>query len=343
MKMTVCVNGRFCWEKRDFSDWDDILPADDDFVLMPYNNWTAPMLIGDKKRYLELISKEEYLAKHSGSPCVWKDDEMFCFGLGFDCVIKRCEDIEDAVFAMLHSQGDHEPFVPDSVYVPGDGQLERLLNSSSSVLLILPFWNPALSLEENRNRLGKWYEFNRSRKVQKELRRKMISKLLRYKVKHIALRCGPFAPDEDFESRYTPADYRADGLCIELAPNTSSPVDIEAFQADYAMLAEAFGTPEIFCKEKDKCFILSYDGKTVKTPLEGTATDALFGFLQRVYSSGNDNNISVPFIEEELERADIVCCGSFAGAIAYYQTKSPVRRSQWHRILRPEFTPCGRE
>ena len=43
----------------------------------------------------------------------------------------------------------------------------------------------------------------------------------------------------------------------------------------------------------------------------------------------------LPFIEEELPRGDVIACGSFGGAMMFYQSNRPVRRTQWNRIEAP--------
>ena len=200
MAETVCINGRFCWQWLEFPGWDNILPANEDFVLTSYNNWVPSLLIGDGKRYLELNNIKYFSTRQFVAPCVWCRNGKFFVGLGPSYLAEEVAALDDAISKMLILQGDNQPFVPDSIYVAGKGKLEKYFNSPDSVLLSLSFWHPAKSAEENRNSLGKWYHFLRSRKVQKELRYKLLAGLFRYKVNSIALRCGGFSVNDDLEA-----------------------------------------------------------------------------------------------------------------------------------------------
>ena len=137
---------------------------------------------------------------------------------------------------------DIEPFIPDALYVPGKGILNEIMQSGDSVAMILPFWHPEKSPEENKNGLGRWYDyFYYDREVRREIRRKWLSRALRYKVKFIALRCGGVCDNDAFSATtYSLADYRADGLCILLDSTTSSDSNIEAFYSDYAEWGRTF-------------------------------------------------------------------------------------------------------
>lgn len=338
MHKSVCVKGRFCWQQLDFPGWNNVLPVDEDFVLTPYGDWTPPLLIGDGKRYLELHPLKCFSQQQFLSPCVWRENGKFFVGLGTSYFTEEISTLDDAITKMLILQGDHKPFIPDSIYIPGKGKLENYLNSPDSVLLILPFWHPANSSDANRNSLGKWYHFLHSRKVQKQFRYKLLSGLFHYKVNSIALRCGGFAVNDNQRAdQYSLSDYRADGLCLILNKKTHSQVDIESFKADYIRLACEFGMKKIFCKEKNSFFTIHITNtdKTYKYEnITGKSIQLLFDFLVDFYNTEDQNTTyTVPYIDEEIDRSSIPCCGSFAGAIAFYHSKYPVRRSQWYRII----------
>ena len=334
MTESVCVNGRFCWKRLDFPGWDNIFSAGEDFVLTTYNNWTPPILVGDGKRYLEVDPIKYFSNRQVLSPCVWRENGRLRVGLGPSYPAEEFSTLSDAIARMLFLQGDPQLFNPDFIYLPGKGKLKTNLNSPDSVLLILPLWHPAKSSEENRNSSGRWYHFIRSREVQKRFRHKILAGLSRYKVSSIELRCGGFNINDDLPlEQYSLSDYRADGLCLILSNKTHSPADMESFKSDYIQLAYEFGLKAIFYKEKNSFWAIHTRFPYKYERIAGKGTQPLFDFLVDFYNyEAQANSYRVPYIDEEIDRSAIPRCGSFAGAIAYYQSQSPVRRSQWCRI-----------
>lgn len=357
MGETVCIKHRFCWKKQAFPGWEKILPEDGSFVLTFYHELTPPFLVGCKDRYFEVISRKEllekypdatYIRREAGSYCVQSERHSLTHYPTIDQALMKLLQREKAFDmdpSMPYSAFDVpeeqmwniEPFIPDALYVPGNGILDEVMRSGDSVAIILPFWHPKKSPEENRNGLGRWYHyFYYDREVRREKRRKWVSRALRYKVKFIALRCGGVCDDESFPATtYSLADYRADGLCLLLDPKTSTDSNVEAFYNDYTKWGRIFGLKSILYKKKNMFFSIDLQDPQRCKPVHGMGMKVLFDFLTDLYNSEKSPQTAdfrVPLIDEEIDRSDVPRCGSFVGAMAYHQKSFPVRRSQWHRF-----------
>ena len=336
MDETVCIKHRFCWKKQAFPGWERILPEDGRLVLTFYQDWTPLFLIGCDKRYLEVITRKEFLEKYPQEPCMYRKDHFY-YVKSERHLLTQYSSLDTALKHLLQMKNDFDPFIPDALYVSGKGILDEIMQSGDSIAMMLPFWHPEKSPEENRNGLGRWYHyFYYDREVRREKRRKWVSRALRYKVKFIALRCGGVCDDESFHATtYSLADYRADGLCLLLDPETSSDSNIEAFYNDYTEWGRIFGVKSILYKEKNAFFSIDIQESQQRKPVQGIGIRVLFDFLTDLYNSEKFPQTAVfrvPFIDEEIDRSDLPRCGSFAGAMAYYQTKFPARRSQWYRF-----------
>lgn len=192
--------------------------------------------------------------------------------------------------------------------------------------------------------------------------------LTNYTHRYISLRCGAHCNDLDPLKtpcwKYDIADYRSDGWLIVVDKNISEE-DLNRLKCLQMEYAAANDIDFIFVKEKKACYGLGCRAEEEyrpiagsssairflrnqweKVPLQGaTATESLFKFLTKLYnldyavieSREESPHFHVPYIDEEIERSDIKRCGSFNGAVMFYSSNAPVRRSQWARLENPQF------
>ena len=106
----------------------------------------------------------------------------------------------------------------------------------------------------------------------------------------------------------------------------------------WAELAGRYGLNSFFLKKQEQRIAVFPDHREL-TLQGGNALQILFSYLCDLYNGNYSEKypsgipvIEIPYIEEEIERDAVKYCGSFCGAMAFYQTRTPVRRSMWHKI-----------
>jgi len=195
------------------------------------------------------------------------------------------------------------------------------------------------------------------------------ARFAKYNHRYVSLRCGAQCNDLDpLQSpcwKYDIADYRSDGWLIVVDKNISEE-DLNLFKALQIEHAANSEIDFIFIKEKTECYGLGCRAEEEFRPVAGsssfirlprsqwenvhlhgaTATESLFDFLTKLYNLDfailetldAKPHFYVSFIDEEIERNDIKRCGSFNGAVIFYSSNAPVRRSQWARLRNPRGT-----
>ena len=224
------------------------------------------------------------------------------------------------------------------------------------------------SAEDNRNSLNHYRRGQNSR--EKAYQRAQIFREkaahFNYEIMGFDLRCG--GKSDQIEPRFSPCcdyslcDYRGDGFCVVLNKSCHSEVAIEFLKSSTLERVENFGITAIFVKEKEECYALGSCAEDFFAPTDDHNTlreirnyyeeiplrnarplAALFEFLTRLHNldfirfegTNVPPRVEVPFIEEELPRGNVIACGSFGGAMMFYQSNRPVRRTQWNRIEAP--------
>lgn len=371
MKKTCCVNGLFCWDESEFAAWEDILDFRKPFGILPYRGWTPPMLVGSKKRYVEVWQQG---IPRSNLVRVWNQDDRFHIGCGGN-PIKSFNKLDDAVNELFIMNNDLEPFQPEAVYRKGEGQLEHMLKDPESVAIIVSTWKRyrrkgnafhAVASKDNCSSAMLFWPHSvdlRDAAWRKDQRQRETSAQFKYKTQTIGLRCGgKLAGQVGPGCDYTLIDYKHDGWCVVLNTECHSEAAIEFFKNNMLKLAGRLDIDAVFVKEKKRCYALgcqeeefyaqAEEGLNLhiiknireEIPLENhDPLPALFEFLNKLHNfsyvhadiSANLPVADVPFIEEEIRRDDVKRCGSFMGAVRFYQEAMPIRRSQWNRIQNP--------
>lgn len=346
---TVCINGRFCWKKKLFSAWGDLFTENDDFILLPYRNEIADFLISDGEHYLEMHIGSGVFDKFRNSDAVYRKKHNIYLVSSASSQQTKFATVDEALCCLYGKK-----FTPEYIYHAGHGQLEELLNDPDSVLMILPFWRPyelkngvyqIRSEETNKDGVNRWNRMFYDRKLTRELRKKRVLELIKFRQYSILLRCG--GSSNEFSSgnnpccSYSLADYRGDGICYVLSSQTQTGKDINDFIKYYSELAWRYGLDSFFLKKREQSKAVFREQEEIIWR-DANALQRLFSYLHDLYNGGyrpsgskNFPELTIPYIAEEIERSEIKYCGSFCGAMAFYQTRTPVRRSMWHPINAP--------
>ena len=356
MQALTYILDRFCWAQNNFPGWSNILP--EQAVLMPYQGWTPPIVIGDGKCFWEIHADDGAEGTGQSSPdgFIRKQGDSYTIQVG-RIELERQSSIEDAISALQRWRRIADPFTPQYVYRKPEGRLRQLLADPHSILILLCGWKGyrrekysyrALSADEKRN---SGLYLSGSERIMAEYgtdqERRTADCRFEYREEVIPVRT----------EEYTPADYRYDSVVKVLpAPCCENPAAVEYFKLKQLELAERLDLDAVFMKQgteyyglgcRHQEFFGEFDGFLLRQlanyqeilPLKSDSPrEAMFEFLEKVKNqhyvlaphSGNEHHQH--FVDEQLPRL-LQRLGSMWTAMRYYSKTAPFRRSQWERHI----------
>lgn len=139
MNNLAYIQGRFCWNRTVFPGWDAVLP--ECAIIMPYQGWTPPMVIGGGTQYWEIHPSEDSESIGEASPYgfIQKAGDIYTLQVG-KIVLEKQKSPEQAIRALLRWANKKDKFLPDALYQKPEGRLQTLLASPTSCFILLCGW-----------------------------------------------------------------------------------------------------------------------------------------------------------------------------------------------------------
>lgn len=353
MNNLAYIQGRFCWNRTVFPGWDAVLP--ECAIIMPYQGWTPPMVIGGGTQYWEIHPSEDSESIGEASPYgfIQKAGDIYTLQAG-KIVLEKQKSPEQAIRALLRRANKKDKFLPDALYQKPEGRLQTLLASPTSCFILLCGWKlfrrnryelKAVPLEKNQS-AGMMMEC--SFRLKEEYHQDQILRRedcrFPYAESYIPIRSEPFGL----------ADYRYDSI-IKVLDSTceGNPSSVEFFKQKHLEIAEYNDLDAIFVKDGTNCYALGsrheeflgefndFQVRQLANYQEKISLDAadplaaLLEFLNKIKNNHyvithHEREHKTEWIDEELPRL-LLGIHSMGEAYMVYSKTKPCRRSQWLR------------